>query len=294
MSSWFPFRDDPRFAMRAVLVLLCFALAHPLHSSEKSSPQSYGHGIQVTVPAAEQELVSALREVVDDGIIRGSKEYNKDEYVSGAEQAQSTPAFTRWIGPGQVFYKVRKNALDPRNFKDSGDSGTLAVRYIVRHVDDHQTNLQIDAVFLDDFHHRVHLSNGSVEAAEYTNIQDRLAKAKQERQEIAAAEQRKQREIADKEAQQKRAQVDMELALARHPGETLEDHVRRLHRQAERIVTAPGAQLKSAPFHSASSLTTVPAGSHVLIVITTRYWYGVETQDGQHGWMHSSQLEALP
>ena len=32
---------------------------------------------------------------------------------------------------GKVFYKVREQALDPRNFKDSSDVGTLVVRYVV-------------------------------------------------------------------------------------------------------------------------------------------------------------------
>jgi hypothetical protein len=270
-------------------------LATPLlYCREKTDQESYGHSLQVTVPVSEQDLVSALRQVVDDGIIRGTKEYNKDEYVSGAEPVERTPAFFPWSGPGQVFYKVRKNALDPRNFKDSGDSGTLAVRYVVRHVDENQTNLQIDAVFVDDFYHRVHLSNGSVEGAEYTNIEERLEKAKLEKQDAAKTEQRRRQEAAEKEAQQQREQAELEAMLAQRPGETPEQHVRRLHQAAERIVAEPGAQLKSAPFRSAKNLTTLPTGSHVLIVIATRYWYGVETQQGQHGWMNRGQLKELP
>jgi hypothetical protein len=31
-----------------------------------------------------------------------------------------------------------------------------------------------------------------------------------------------------------------------------------------------------------------------LIVISTTYWYGVETHDGQHGWMLRTELEELP
>jgi len=37
-----------------------------------------------------------------------------------------------WTEGGKVFYKVRQQALDPRNFKDSGDVGTLAVRYVLQ------------------------------------------------------------------------------------------------------------------------------------------------------------------
>ena len=113
------------------------------------------------VPATEQELLQAVQDVASDGIIQGTKEYNKDEYVAGPTPP-TTLRFPCLAGPGRAFYKVRKNALDPRNFKDSGDSGTLAVRYIVQHQDEKNTILKIDAVFVDDFHRKAHLSNGSV------------------------------------------------------------------------------------------------------------------------------------
>ncbi|MGB9256077.1 MAG: hypothetical protein WCC25_14655, partial [Candidatus Korobacteraceae bacterium] len=59
-------------------------------------------------------------------------------------------------------------------------------------------------------------------------------------------------------------------------------------------VREQGAQLKSAPFHSAAILESVPAQSEVLIVVVSPYWYGVETDDGHRGWIHHSQLEPLP
>ena len=84
------------------------------------------------------------------------------------------------------------------------------------------------------------------------------------------------------------------LASGAAPGETLEQHVANLRRELQRLVRAPGAGLKSAPFHSASTLKTLPRGEEVLIVITTQYWLGVETRDGQHGWIPREQLEPLP
>jgi hypothetical protein len=41
-------------------------------------------------------------------------------------------------------------------------------------------------------------------------------------------------------------------------------------------------------------LKSLPAGSDVVILIVTSYWYGVETEEGEHGWIHRSQLEPLP
>jgi SH3-like domain-containing protein len=52
--------------------------------------------------------------------------------------------------------------------------------------------------------------------------------------------------------------------------------------------------LRAAPFHSALSQKTLPAGTQVVILVSTAYWYGVETEDGQHGWVHRGELELLP
>lgn len=265
-----------------------------LYARGKSQEESYGQGLSVGVPATEQELLQAVQDVVADGIIEGSKEYNKDEYVGGAEAAASTPAFPKWIGPGQVFYKIKRNALDPRNFKDSGDSGTLAVRYVVQHGDGKNTILKIDAVFVDDFHKRTHVSNGSVEGAEYKDIQDHLSAAQLKKRQAAEDEQRHQQQLAAQELERKRKERELELKVARAPDESLEQHVQRLRQEVERVVKPPGAQLKTAPFRSASSVKSVSAGSQVVILISTPYWYGVETQDGEHGWIHRSQLEQLP
>src|SRR5207244_3609854 len=85
-----------------------------------------------------------------------------------------------------------------------------------------------------------------------------------------------------------------EAAVAQKPDESVQQHVENLRHDVERVVKSPGAQLKSAPFHSASSLKSLAAGSQVVILVSTRYWYGVETESGEHGWVHHSQLEPLP
>ncbi len=74
-------------------------------------------------------------------------------------------------------------------------------------------------------------------------------------------------------------------------GQALEDHVKDLRKQLERLVKAPGAPLKSAPFHTASTLQSLTPGTEVLILISTPYWYGIETHEGQHGWIMRDQLE---
>src|SRR6266849_9415087 len=280
--------------------LLLTASAIPAHGREKDVLQ-YGEGLIVNVPLPEPEVVQVVEDVAKNTLIRGTKEYNKDEYVAGAVAATSTPVFPAWTEGGKVFYKVRKQALDPRNFKNSGDLGTLAVRYVVQPEGDKNTVLRIDAVFVDDIRHSVHQSNGSVESSEYKDIQDRLAAVELMKKETAEAEEAKQ----ERSAKQKfgmggdsvllstppltapqtssgpmtSAAPQLSAAYEQQPGESLEQHVAELRRQVERLVKQPGAPLKSAPFHTASTLKSLEPGVEVLILISTPYWYGVETHD---------------
>jgi Skp family chaperone for outer membrane proteins len=280
-----------RSSVCAILFVAIFSCQ--VHAKSKQA-QDYGGGLSVSIPASETEVLQAVHDVVADGIIQGSKEYNKDEYIAGAEAVAETRVFPKWTGSGEVFYKIKKNALDPRNFKDSGDSGVLAVRYIVQNGDAKSTLLKIEAIFVDDDHHRQHLSNGSVEGAEYKDIEDHLAAMQLKKTEATQEEQRHREQLAAQALEQKRKQQQMEKEIARGPDETLQQHVNRLRHDVERLVKSSGSQLKSAPFKSASSLQSLPAGTHVAILISTPYWYGIETEDGQHGWIHRSQLEQLP
>jgi len=288
------FQPSSRALRFALYLLVALAFAPNVQGRDKNSTESFGMGLTVTVPASEAELVQAVQDVVADGIIQGSREYNKDEYITGAEAADSTSAFPKWDGPGRAFYKIRTDAIDPRNFKDTGDAGTLAVRYVVQPGSEKGAILKIDAVFVDDLHLRAHPSNGSVEGAEYTAIQDHIATMHLQAERNADEKQRKEQEVAAKELERKHAQQQNELAIAQSPDETTQKYVERLRHDVERTVKCPGAQLRSAPFRSASSIAPVPAGARVVILISTPYWFGVETDSGQHGWIHHSQLELLP
>jgi Skp family chaperone for outer membrane proteins len=297
VASIFPLSKPLLIVIARAVFVLSFALTIASSAGAargKSTPDDYGAGLSVRVPVNEQELLQAVEDVADDGIIQGTKEYNKDEYVSGAETADRTAAFDKWSGQGRAFYKVRKNAIDPRNFKNTNDAGTLAVRYVVQHADDTSTILKIDAVFLDDLHLRIHPSNGSVEAAEYKDIQGHLASMQLKRQEAAAEAERKQQQLAAKELQSKLKQQQLEAMLSQAADESLQQHVQRLRHEAERVVGQSGASLRAAPFRSALSQKALPSGTQVVILISTPYWYGVETEDGQHGWIHHGELDLLP
>jgi len=299
---------------RIWLVVILFSVSLQLAAREKDTTP-YGAGLIVNVPFSEAEVAQVVQDVVQNGIIRGSKEYNKDEYIAGANAASSTPVFAEWTEGGRVFYKVRQRALDPRNFKNSSDVGTLAIRYVIQPQGDKNTVLRIDARFVEDFRHVMHPSNGSVESAEYKDIRDRLEAIDVMRSQ--AIEAQKERASADKTSSSRVTLRDESSsvltpppttasALSRVPSppagertspepppQSLEERVHSLRQQVQRIVKSPGAPLKSAPFHTASVLQSLPAGTEVLIVISTPYWYGVETHDGQHGWMLRDELEQV-
>jgi hypothetical protein len=154
-----------------------------------------------------------------------------------------------------------------------------------------------------------------VEGAEYKDIHDRLdaislmksetAEALREKQDQAAKKQRPADPTSPAPAEpavssSQPAPSDVVAAVTSAeaepttPPQTLEQHVKDLRRQVQRLVKAPGAPLKSAPFHSASTLLSLPASTEVLIVISTAYWYGVETHEGQHGWILRDELEQIP
>lgn len=309
-------RIGPTFLL---VMALAVAVVCPLAAREKDV-LSYGEGLIVNVPIPADEVGEAVQDVAGNGVIRGTKEYNKDEYVKGAEVATSTPVFSAWTDPGRVFYKVRKQALNPWNFKDSTDVGTLAVRYVVQAQGEKNTVLRIDALFVEEYRHSVHPSNGSVETAEYKDIQDHLAAAELLKKETADALKAKDERVTNKDfglsndtellstppnaaESSSRAGGSSGLGSASpergsigvaDPNETPEQHLAVLRRQTERMVKKPGAPLKSAPFQSASTLKSLGPGTEVLVEIVSPYWLGVETHEGEHGWIRREQLEQMP
>lgn len=290
-----------------ILILSITALAFP--AREKDATQ-YGMGLIVNLPFPESEVTQVVQDVIQNGIIRGTKEYNKDEYITDAAAATSTRVFQEWTEGGKVFYKIRLKAIDPRNFKDSSDVGTLAVRYIVQPQGDKNTVLRIDARFVEDFRHIAHASNGSVESAEYKDIHDHLDAIESMKAQTVEAQREKQMQSSGNQAP---ALTEVPATSVSQPvpastsspansppptpsstPQTLEQHVQDLRRQVQRLVKSPGAPLKSAPFHTATTLQSLPTGTEVLIVISTTYWLGVETHDGQHGWILRDELELVP
>ena len=175
-SSRLVFIFDRNFGFLAGAFLLFILLQPPtsLASSGKDKSDSWGVGFSVELPYAEADVVSVVQSVAEDHVIRGTYVYEREKILNDAVSANSSNFFGAWQGPGQAFYKVRKDALAPRNFKESADIGVITVRYLVHGTSSSSTHLEILAVFVEDGTKRVHPSNISVESAEFTEIQNQL------------------------------------------------------------------------------------------------------------------------
>lgn len=275
-----------------ILLTLSPLSAEPLPKDHSGDPAKF----TIRVEAPEDDVVAAVEQVAQDQIIHGTYSYEKERILYGAHSAQSADAFGTWKGPGKAFYKVAINILAPRFFKDTGDIGTLSVRYVVQNADSNASVLRIDAVFIDARNIR-HESIGTVESNEFLAIQQHLRTIQSKRQEAEEKASKGTSYVATPAASPTTvaaAPTDNPLPALDLTVPAMQKHVAALQHEVELRVKDDGAQLKSAPYHGAATLESLPAQSDVLIVVLTPYWYGVETEDGHRGWVHHSQLEPLP
>jgi hypothetical protein len=306
----------------ATLVVLtpCFAAAK---IKTKAAP-AVSSNLELSATLAD--AMKAVEEVASDPTMYGTYVYERDKTLGGARQEESSPVFGKDVPEGKFFYKVVDNVLAPRHFKAAEDSGTITVRYVVRAVNTATVSIRVDAVFVESARRAVHASEGAVESAEFGQVQQHLNRIQaREKEALEAAKD----EASETAGQQVREQGRLETAsppdtatatvptpgaavvAATGPGPAsapaadvssaasgsvaeLEQRVNRLRQQVEARIKQPGAPLKSAPFHSATTIQTVPGDSEVAVVILTPYWYGVQTTDGHTGWIRRSQLEPLP
>lgn len=277
--------------------LWCLFLALGLVSALHASKSEFSGTLVIEVEAAAADLEKAVQEVTTDQIIHGTFSFEKEKTLYGAHRQDSSTAFHASPGPGKAFYKAAENVLAPKYFKDSGDIGTITVRYVVQSVSATRSTLQIDAVFIDA-RNQVHPSQGNVESSEYAVIKDHLQELQDARQQIEVDAQEMARKR--KEYESTREALAKKLAQAGAPGardstlEELEISVASLRRQVERRVRISGTELKAAPFKSSATLENLKPQTEIVVLILTQYWYGVETDDGHHGWVRRSEVEPLP
>jgi len=252
-------------------------------------------GLGFDLDAKEADVLEIVKTVAGDSIVRGTYVYENNKTLSGALPADSSAYFGPWTGPGHAFYKVLKGAVAPRNFKDSGDVGTITVRYVVLAQGESHTHLRIDAVFVEDGHRKPDISDGTVESGEFKEIQDRLRQVQIADKETAALLKKRQEED-DKAAAllRQRQEETTKLASAESSLKNLDSRFQELRHKLVVKVKNEGTELKSAPFNSAVRVQSLWADSEVVVLIVTPSWYGVETTDKHRGWLRKDQVEALP
>jgi hypothetical protein len=286
---------SPSSALPAIglaVLLATSALAFPARLFDKKNdvPQ----GFEIYLKAPEQVVVKAVQFVIEDDTIQGTWIYERDKTLTGAVAETSSAYYGEYKGDGHVFYKVRHDALAPRNFKDSADIGVITVRYVVQGVASDKTRLQIDAVFVEDGNKRVHASNTTVETSEFADIQGHIMQIQKEEQQTAELTQRRQMMVESRTAAKERNEELARLAESENSLKSLEQKVAELHRKIEVRVKSEPVELKAAPFNRAAKLSALPGHSELLVEIITDYWYGVETVEGRRGWIRQDQVEPLP
>jgi hypothetical protein len=282
-----------RVATLSLTIILASAHASPEPSRDKNDSASEGFAIEL--PNAEADVTAVVQSVAADHVIRGTYIYEREKTLNDATTETSSSYFGSSSEGGHVFYKVRRDALAPRNFKNSSDIGIITVRYIVRPVSPARTRLEITAVFVEDGSRRVHPSNGIVETSEFSEIQNQLTTMQRDRMKVEDAREKQESAAAEASAAaRERSEETRRYQTAESSLKVLQQRADELQHALEVRTIDQNTELKAAPFRSAAALTKVPAGSDVLVVIITTYWYGVEMLDGHRGWLRRDQVASLP
>jgi hypothetical protein len=241
------------------------------------------------------DVRQAVLSVQRDHIIHGTLVFDKEPTLTGAEAIDATPLFDPWQGPGEVYYKIRAEAIAPRHFLDSADQGTIGVRYAIIPVTEDRTRVKVDSVYIESAHKTIHPSDGSVEKSEMNEIKDALDSLQQAAMEAADARRRAlSAELVKQSYARQRDEESNRVNNAQTTEKQMQQEIASLRHELQRRVKAPGADLKAAPFQSAANLKTLSASAEVVILIVTPHWLGVETPEGQRGWLPVEKLEPLP
>src|ERR1700676_1201888 len=279
--------------LQIALFLALITLPHPAVGLPKETLTT--PGLIREFFGSVEEVRQAVQFVVHDRIIHGTLIFDKEPILNGAETVNSSPLFDPWQGPGDVYFKIRKDAIATRHFLESADQGTIAVRFVIIPVDANRTRVKIDPIYHATAHRAFHPSDGTVEKSEMKEIKDELETLQEAASQAADARRRQtSAELVRQSLIRQREDETTRIGNARSAQKDLEQQVSALHHELERRVKSPGADLKAAPFQSAATLKTLSAFTDVVILIATPHWLGVETPDGQRGWLAQELLEQMP
>ena len=251
-------------------------------------------GFNGSLDAPEAEVLKAVAPIANDSIVYGTYSYEKEKQLKGAKPASSVKVFGDVPDDGKVFFKVLENVLAPRHFKETADLGTIYIRYIVQGTGPGTTAIHIDALYVEKNRRRQHQSDGAVEQSEFQAIKERLEKMQSDAKAINELAEKPSPSAPEATEGGPRGNVSEPVSAAVSSADELEKRITDLKHRVEMRTAAGGAALKAAPYRTAATLQSLPAQTEVLVIVLTKYWYGVETADGHRGWVHRSQAEPLP
>src|SRR6266404_2885999 len=262
-------RAVPSLARRYALGVIC------LMAACVSVCRAGDEGFNGSLDAPEAEVLQAVHLIVNDPVVYGTYSYEKEKQLKGAKPASSVRVFGDDPDQGKVFFKVLENVLAPRHFKETADLGTIYLRYIVQGTGPDTTAIHIDALYVEKSRRRQHQSDGTVETSEFQAIKDRLDKIQSDAKGI--------NDLAAKPSPTGSSPTDQTspgiavpaVSTAVSSADELEKRVADLKHRVEMRTTVVGAALKAAPYRTAATLQPLPAQTELLIVVLTKYWYGV-------------------
>ncbi|SRR5713226_593865 len=258
------------------------------------SRKHWGQGLSVELDAPYDQVVKVVHEVTENGTIQGTWQYRGLTELDGAVSSKTARGFEDWKGEGTVLYKVRPDALAPEHFYESGDKGTVAVRYIVQPAGPNLTRLRIDAAFAEDSHHHAHPSDGQVENSEFAVISQKMKELEDEerkrREEAIQAQQQK--KFEELQAELDREKAELTAVTARE--QQLQKQVQESQGDSSAHVRSGSADLKAAPYNQAKTLRLLSQGEALTVLLRTPGWYRVQAANGEQGWVYRLMLEVAP
>src|SRR5205823_13784875 len=100
--------------MRArVLIVVAFVVFLALLSSYARKHEHYGEGFSIDLPQPYDQLLATVREVVHDGIIRGTSQYKGTSGLESTQSAQRSDARPQSIEARMGLCNPRRQPTTP-------------------------------------------------------------------------------------------------------------------------------------------------------------------------------------
>ena len=255
--------------------------------------KSNGNGLSVEINHPVEQVLRIVREVVADGFIRGTSQYKDSAQLEGAVTANSSSVFKPWAQDGTVLYKVRPHTLSPDHFDESGDEGTVVVRYIVQSIGPNTTRLRIDAVFQESARRTIHPSDGTPENGEFLAIEAKIKdveeKEAQSQREAGMARQVEQVEKLQATLDQESAELNTIKARQAE----VQQQIQASQRNKAAHIRTLTADLKASPYNQSRTLQALSQGDTVTILRQTSNWCEVIAPNGDQGWIYRLMIEVI-